>query len=108
MLSRSLSALTLATALVLPSAASAQVTRVGETTTLIAGLARGNAVAYDSKNDRYLVVSSHGVLWGRLVDGTGAPIGTQFQIGGIVHAHFPRVAYSPDAGGGTGGFLVVW
>ena len=75
---------------------------------LIAALARGSAVAYDSKNDRYLVVSSHGVLWGRLVDGSGAPIGGQIHIGGAVHAHFPRVAYSPDIAGGAGGFLVVW
>ena len=109
MLPRPLSALMLAVcAITLPATASAQVSRVGETTTLIAGLARGNAVAYDHKNDRYLVVSSHGVLWGRLVDGSGAPIGNQFVIGGAVHAHFPRVAYSPDADGGAGGFLVIW
>ena len=109
MLPRSLSALTLAVcALAVPATATAQVSRVGDTTTLIAALARGSAVAYDSRNDRYLVVSSHGVLWGRLVDGSGAPIGGQFQIGGAVHAHFPRVAFSPDADGGQGGFLVVW
>ena len=109
MLPRSLSALTLAVcALAVPATASAQVSRVGDTTTLIAGLARGSAVAYDTKSDRYLVVSSHGVLWGRLVDGNGGPIGGQFQIGGTVHAHFPRVAYSPDTNGGQGGFLVVW
>ena len=109
MLLRSLSALMLAVcALAVPATATAQVSRVGETTVLIAAAARGSAVAYDSVNDRYLVVSSHGVLWGRLVDGSGAPIGGQFQIGGTVHAHFPRVAFSPDANGGAGAFLVVW
>ena len=61
MLPRSLSALTLAVcAALLPATAAAQVSRVGDTTTLIAALARGSAVAYDSKNDRYLVVSSQG------------------------------------------------
>lgn len=82
----------------------------GGTTAVIAAWVRGNAVAYDSVNKVYLVVGSHGVLWGRFVQKDGTPLGTPFtiQANPANHAHFPRAAFSPQADGGAGAFLVTW
>jgi hypothetical protein len=92
------------------NAAQAAAVRSGATLQAIVALTRGTAVAYDSTNKVYLVVGSHGVLWGRFVRADGAPVGTPFAIQGnpANFAHFPRAAFSPDADNGTGGFLVTW
>lgn len=91
-----------------PSAASTG-SRLGPSITAISSPVRGSAVAYDSKNGVYLVVSAYGSLNGRFVTADGQPIGTPFAIpAGTAFTHYPRVAYSPDADGGGGGFLVTW
>jgi hypothetical protein len=93
--------------------AQAAAARVGGTARAIEAVTRGNAVAYDSINKVYLVVSSHGVLRGRFVSTDGTSIGLPFTIQANPNAttnfaHFPRVTFSPDADGGAGGFLVTW
>ena len=97
-------------ALGVTTAAEATVVRAGATVVAIAAVTRGTAVAYDSINKIYLVVGSHGVLRGRFVQADGTPVGAAFQIQAnpANFAHFPRVAFSPDANGGAGGFLVTW
>jgi hypothetical protein len=92
-----------------PAAAMAQATRLGETFLVSNGAVRGSAVAYDPKNDVYLVVSGNGVIAGRFVRADGAPLGAPFQVQETVfYGQFPMVAYSPDANSGNGGFLVTW
>src|SRR5260221_4828186 len=87
----------------------ASVTRVGATTAAIVTNTRGTAVAYDSVNHVYLLVSTMGILQGRFVDGNGAAIGNPFKIQTSGNfTLFPTVAFSPDVDGGAGGFLVVW
>jgi hypothetical protein len=93
--------------------AHAAAARKGQTSRAIEDRTRGNAVAYDSINKVYLVVGSHGVLRGRFVAADGGVIGAPFTIQANPNpvtnfAHFPRVAFSPDADNGTGGFLVTW
>lgn len=105
--------ITVAAALVIMSlggVASAAAVRSGTTIGLIAGFVRGTAVAYDPLNKVYLVVGANGVLRGRFVKPDGTPLGAQFEIQAnpATFAHFPRVAFSPDADGGAGGFLVTW
>ncbi len=103
-----LAALTLA--LMTAATSEATVVRVGATTAAIVAATRGNAVAYDSINHVYLVVSSAGALFGRWVDRNGNPIGAPFtiQANPALFAAFPRATFSPDANGGAGGFLVNW
>jgi hypothetical protein len=91
----------------------AQVTRFGATTVGIAIATRGSNVAYDSVNQVYLAVSTAtfggGAVRGRFIDKTGLPLGTPFLIQASANpTHFPAVAFSKDADGGAGGFLVVW
>src|SRR5687768_11920412 len=97
-------------AALIPTNSYAQVSRLGATLPLwSAGGARGSDVAFDSKNNVYLVVSSFGTVRGRYVSADGEPLGAEFVIQASPHySHFPRVAYSPDAAGGAGGFLVSW
>jgi hypothetical protein len=91
------------------ASADAAAVRAGATTAAIAALTRGSAVAYDSVNQVYLVVSTFGTLRGRFVDRHGTPLGAAFLIQSTAnYTHFPTVAFSPDADGGGGGFLVVW
>ena len=89
-----------------PTAATAQTTRLGPSTTAIPTYTKGSTVAYDYKNGVYLVVSAFGNLNGVFVTADGA-IGAPFVIQGP-YAHFPGVVYSPDLNGGAGGFLVTW
>jgi hypothetical protein len=105
----------LALALVSASPASAQVSRVGSTLTLWGGppptdiATRGSGIAYDPKSDVYLAVSAHGTVRGRFIAGDGSPIATAFVVAPSANfQQFPQVAYSPDADGGAGGFLVSW
>ena len=70
---------------------------------------RGSDVAFDSKNNVYLAVSSYGTLRGRFVTADGNLAGDPFVIQSSGnYTHFPRVAYSPDANSGNGAFLVTW
>ena len=91
------------------AAAEAAAVRVGATGVAIAALTRGSVVSYDSVNRVYLAVSTYGMLRGQFIDGNGGLLGTPFviQTSGN-YTHFPTVAFSPDADGGAGGFLVVW
>jgi hypothetical protein len=94
-------------------AAQAAAARKGNTSRAIEDYTRGTAVAYDSINKVYLVVGSHGVLRGRFIAADGGVIGAPFTIQANPNpvtnfAHFPRVAFSPHADGGAGGFLVTW
>ena len=84
--------------------------RLGLSFTAISAFVKGSAVAYDPKNSKYLVVSAYGDLNGRFVSADGALLGAPFtiQAGAVGFAHFPGLAYSPDANGGAGGFLVAW
>ncbi|MBA2604852.1 MAG: hypothetical protein H0U94_14810, partial [Acidobacteria bacterium] len=85
--------------------ASAQLSRVGSNPSLIATGVRGSDVAFDPANAVYLVVGSYGQTWGIFVNVAGVPVTSPFVIsGGAGFAHYPRVAYSPHAGG----FLVTW
>jgi len=92
------------------AASEAAAIRSGTTFAAIIAATRGTAVAYDSINHVYLVVGAHGLVQGRFVAANGTPIGAQFpiQAAGTPFAAFPRVAFSPDANGGAGGFLVTW
>lgn len=84
--------------------------RLGLSITAISAVVKGSSVAYDPKNSMYLVVSAYGDLNGRFVSAGGDLIGAPFTIqsGTAGFTHFPGVAYSPDANGGAGGFLVAW
>jgi len=89
--------------------AEAAAVRAGATAVAIAALTRGSVVGYDSVNHLYLVVSTRGMLRGQFVDGNGGLVGGPFVIQATANfTHFPTVAFSPDADGGAGGFLVVW
>jgi hypothetical protein len=93
--------------------ARAQASALGSSFLVYAAAARGSATAYDSKNHVYLVVSAYGAVTGRFVSADGAMMpncasGAFFVLGGAAFGHFPRVAYSPDANGGLGGFIVTW
>jgi hypothetical protein len=90
--------------------AGAAALKTGSTFTAIPSYARGTAIAYG--NGVYLLVGSHGgapgSLRGRFIK-NGAAIGVDFPIQtNVMSPHFPRVAYSPDADGGAGAFLVTW
>lgn len=86
--------------------AHAAAARYGATLQAIVATVRGTVVAYDSVNHVYLVVGSHGTVYGRFVDASGNPLGAPFGIQANPGAFgmFPRAAFSPDAGA----FLVTW
>jgi hypothetical protein len=55
------------------------------------------------------VVSAHGDLNGRFISAEGALLGqVSIQRATTGFNQYPGVAYSPDAFGGAGGFLVAW
>ena len=87
--------------------ASATAIKSGSTFLAIPYPSRGTAVAYG--NGIYLVVGASGTSGpiGRFVQ-DGVP-GPMFPIGATARpAHFPRAAWSPDADGGAGAFMVSW
>jgi hypothetical protein len=96
--------------LVTAGSSEATVVRVGATIPAIVAASRGNAVAYDPINHVYLVVSANGAVYGRFVDRSGNVVGAPFfmQANPALFGMFPRATFSPDANGGTGGFLVDW
>jgi hypothetical protein len=109
MLRRSLALCTLVSTLIVAAPAYAQITRLGPTFAIFTAPTRGNAVAYDTRNDVYLAVGAAGTVRGRFVTADGTPLGNAFVIQGSINfTHFPRVAYSPDADNGNGAFLVTW
>ena len=66
-------------------------------------------MGYDPRNGVYLVVSAHGAVNGRFVSADGAVLGQPFVFQAVPgFGQFPQLAYSPDADGGNGGFLVTW
>ena len=84
--------------------------RSGNTQPSIVASVRGTATAYDSVSHVYLVVSANGTgnIFGRCVGLDGTALGVQFPIQtSFNYTHFPRVAFSPDAGT-SGAFLVTW
>src|SRR5262245_35557314 len=88
-----------------------QASALGATFPIYAATALGSAVAYDTRNNVYLVVSAYGAVNGQFVSADGVPLGncgSPFVLGGAAYGHYPRVAYSPDANGGLGGFIVTW
>lgn len=104
-------ALLLAPALLIPADAYAQAARSGPTF-MIGGTTvpvEQPDVAFDPVNNRYLQVSGKVFIEGHIVSPAGAVIGTtQISPVGGPYAQLPRVAYSPDALNGAGGFLVTW
>ena len=91
------------------SPAQAQTSRLGPSVTAIADVVRGSSVAYDSKDSMYFVVSAHGNLNGRFIRADGTLLGqVSIQQMAVGYSQYPGVAYSPDAFGGAGGFLVTW
>jgi hypothetical protein len=85
--------------------------RLGLSITAIPTFTNGNDVAYDPKDSMYLVVGAYGGnLNGRFVKPAGDLLDWPFVIqpASLGFTHFPGVAYSPDAFGGRGGFLVTW
>jgi hypothetical protein len=89
--------------------ASAQTSRIGPSISAISAVVRGSSVAYDYKNAMYFVVSAHGDLNGRFISAEGALLGqVSIQRSTTGFNQYPGVAYSPDAFGGAGGFLVAW
>jgi hypothetical protein len=95
--------------LALASSASAQVSRVGDTFTSIAAPTRGTAIAYDSRNNVYLVASTYGTLRGVFLNADGVAVSTPFviQASGL-YTHFPDIVYAPEADAGAGAFMVTW
>jgi hypothetical protein len=92
----------------------AQASTLGSSFPIYSTFSRGSAVAYDSKNHVYLVVSAYGPVSAAFVSADGVLLpncissGANFAVGGAAFGHFPRVGYSPDANGGLGGFMVTW
>jgi hypothetical protein len=101
--------LALSSMLVVPPSVHGSGSRLGASFTAVSTYTRGSAVAFDTKNGVYLVVSSNGPLNGRFVKADGTLVGTtHFVIHGVGFTHYPQAAFSPDANGGAGGFLVSW
>jgi hypothetical protein len=89
--------------------ASAQLSLPAATQTAASMFVRGVDAAYDSKNNVYLVVGGSGPVVGVFVNTNGAALGAPFTIKtSDGYGSFPRVAYSPQANGGNGAFLVAW
>lgn len=63
-------------------------------------------LAFDSKRNRWLVVSHSGSVYGRLMGNDGKPVGETFVVSGPGHKEnwSPLAAYAPDADR----YLVVW
>ena len=103
---------TVAIGILLPTAASAQISRVGISVgSLEPGISmRGTDTAYDPVRDVYLLVTGYGPVFGVFVNAMGVPVTGAFAVmdGSLGWAHFPRAEYSPDVLGGQGGFLVTW
>jgi hypothetical protein len=104
-------AVALGVVVAVPSAVHGQARSKGPTVLLTGGPVKNSAVAYDAKNDVYLVVSAYGNVRGRFVSGAGTPLGSEFSLrapGNPSFGHTPRATYSPHANGGQGAFLVTW
>jgi hypothetical protein len=70
---------------------------------------RGNASAYDPKNNLFLAIGAAGSVLGRLVKPDGSFAAAPFQIDMATgYCQYPSVSYSPDADSGRGAYLVTW
>ena len=102
----------IASGILLRTAASAQISRVGISVgSLEPGLSmRGTDTAYDPARDVYLLLTRKKTVFGVFVNAVGVPVTGAFAVmdGSLGWAHFPRAQYSPDVAGGQGGFLVTW
>ena len=109
---RGYAAAAIAMAILFPTVASAQISRVGISVgSLEPGLSmRGTDTAYDPVRDVYLLLTGNGPVFGVFVNAMGVPVTGAFAVmdGSLGWAHFPRAEYSPDVLGGQGGFLVTW
>ena len=98
--------------LALPSAASAQLVRIGGSVAVLqpGPLMRGTDTSYDPARDMYLVVVGNGPIYAIFVNPSGVPLSGPFAVmdGSAGFGHFPRAEYSPDICAGEGGFLVTW
>jgi hypothetical protein len=63
-----------------------------------------SAIAYNSRDQEYLVVWQAAEIWGRRVSASGVPIGSAFRISPTGEGVNPDVAYSSSANE----YLVVW
>ena len=89
--------------------AHAQLAPSGGSFSAVAVGVRGNASAYDSRNNVFLAVGGHGTVTGRLIKPDGTFAGAAFRIDlGTGYPQYPGIAYSPDADSGRGAFLVTW
>jgi hypothetical protein len=70
---------------------------------------RGTDIAFDPVDQVYLLVGADGPLNAGFIDADGRTLGSPFAIAGgagATAAVMPRVEYSVDVNGGSGGFLV--
>lgn len=113
---RRLSVVALAVAIFSPGKAEANAVPVGSTiSVIVATLTIGTAVGYDSTNHVYLVLGCNGsqlggFVIGRFTDPNGNPLGSPFAVPTTAQHYMflPSLAFSADANGGAGGFLVAW
>jgi hypothetical protein len=98
--------------LALPSAASAQLVRIGGSVAVLqpGPLMRGTDTSYDPTRDMYLIVVGNGPIYAIFVNPSGVPLSGPIAVmdGSAGFGHFPRAEYSPDVANGAGGFLVTW
>jgi hypothetical protein len=70
-------------------------------------LVQGIDAAYHPDHDIFLVVGGQGSIQGVFVNANGAAVTAPFTIN-TGYGSVPRVAFSRQANGGQGGFLVAW
>lgn len=93
----------------IPVEVCAQASRLGGMITVAQGSIRYADIGYDPINNVYLIVSGAERVMGRFVSGDGTALGNVATIPDVgAGAYGPRVTYSADVGGGSGGFLVTW
>ena len=97
---------TVAIGILLPTAASAQISRVGISVgSLEPGIQmRGTDTAYDPVRDVYLLVTGSGPVFGVFVNAMGVPVTGAFAVmdGSLGWAHFPRAEYQSRRVGRAG------
>ena len=87
----------------------AQLAPSGSSFAVAATFVRGNASAFDSKNNMFLAIAGAGSIIGRLVKPDGSFASAPFQIDPATgYCQYPSVWYSPDVDSGRGGYLVTW
>lgn len=108
--SRLVFAAALATAVSMPTSASAQGFRSGPTF-FIGGTTAPVLlpdVAYDSVNNQWLQVAGSNFIEAHLMNASGTIIRSFVVNQGVGYAQTPRVAFGAGLNGGAGGYLVTW